>query len=375
MRSNHLRLSAATLLAACTCFAAAPAHAFTVQSGFTNGCHERISVASFLNGSGSLDLVADDQVPDGEWEEILEHLYPQAAAFGRAQRFVIFSIITGARAPDSEGFSLTNLAVLRSVQSDPAGQYIHCLRSAEDDYEEGNDTALAGCRGAIRGELEQAFDSFTSNEGFSLIEVSMTLENYGTIEVEVSPVGYHFGRALHTLQDSFTHTLRAPDLRSVVHIMNYEAAIADTLDEERDGMAHSAAADSCVTVGGVTGELVNRDRVFAAMEAGADLVRAFVRVSERRIANQEFLTAEVDAVLLKWFRRSQPEALGYEVCNMENDYCASPWLETARLSPAGPVLSCSATPNQTRIPTGLSLLCLGLMLRLAPRTFRRRGAR
>ncbi|MFT5355703.1 MAG: hypothetical protein ACI9KE_002922 [Polyangiales bacterium] len=349
------------------------AHAFTVQSGFSSGCHERISVASFLIGGAGIELLPDELVPDGEWEEILDHLYPDASGFSRAQRFFLFSIITGARAPDSEGFSLTNLAVLRSVQSDPAGQYIHCLRAAEDDYEEGNDSALEGCRNVIRDEVGRAFDAF-NGDVFELIEVQMTLENYGTIEVDVSPIGYHFGRALHTLQDSFTHTIRAPDMRSVVHTMNYEAAIADTLDEARDGMPHSAAADSCVTVGGVTGELVNRERVFAAIEAGADLVRAFNRGGQRNMAGEE-LALEVDAVLLKWFRRSNPETLGYEVCDMSNDYCSSPWLETARLSPAGPVLSCTTTANRSRIPVSLSVLAFVLLLRLAPRTLRLRGAR
>lgn len=375
MNHSHVRLALAVSLITFGLVDAPRAHAFTVQSGFTNGCHERISVASFLIGGAGLEVLPDDQVPDGEWEEILDHLFPDASGFSRGQRFFIFSIITGTRAPDSEGFSLTNLAVLRSVQSDPHGQYIHCLRAAEDDYEEGNDTALAGCRDVIREEIGNAFDAFV-DVGVPLIEVQMTLENYGTIEVEVSPIGYHFGRALHTLQDSFTHAIRSPDLRSVVHTMNYEAAIADTLDEERDGMPHSGAADSCVTVGGVTGELVNRERVFAAIEAGADLVRAFGRVSQRRLGgDRESLALEVDGVLLKWFRRANPETLGYEVCDITNDYCSSPWLETARLSPAGPVLSCTTTPNRSRIPASLSLFALLLLLRLAPRTLRLRGAR
>lgn len=343
------------------------AHAFTVQSGFTNGCHERISIASFLIGNGDIMYLPDDQIPGGEWEDILEHLYPEATEYGRAQRFVLFSIITGTRAPDSEGFSLTNLAVLRSVQSDPVGQYVHCLRAEADDYDSGNDTALAGCREVIREELRLAFAAF--QDGADLIDVPITLENYGTVQVQVNAIGYHAGRALHTLQDSFTHALRTPDLRSVVHVMNYEAAIADTLDEERDGMAHSAAADSCLIVGGITGELVNRDRVFAAIEAGGELVQAFIRVAERRSSDAAALDLEVDAVLLKWFRRSDPEALGYEVCDKGNDYCESPWLETARLSPAGPVLSCSSTPNRGRVPAGLSLLCLALLLRLTGRSF------
>jgi hypothetical protein len=48
-------------------------------------------------------------------------------------------------------------------------------------------------------------------------------------------------RALHAGEDSFTHTLRTPDMHGIVHVMNYAEAVGGTLEEERDGLAHSSA--------------------------------------------------------------------------------------------------------------------------------------
>ena len=136
-------------------------------------------------------------------------------------------------------------------------------------------------------------------------------------------------------------------------------------------MAHSAAVDSCVTIGGVTGELVNRGRVYGAIEASADLIRMFGRGADRGLALDDFLN-EADAVLLKWFRRADPQSFGYELCEMDNDYCSSPWLRSARLSPSTPVLSCNAAPNRGRIPRSLSFVSLILLARLGSRSLSRR---
>jgi len=342
----------------------APTRAFTVGSGFSDACHERISAAAFLMSQASLPPVPEGLVPDGEWERILDASFPEAATLSRDERFLLFSLVVGARAPDSEGFSLTNLTVLRSVHADPRGQYVHCLRAPEDDHSLGNATALAGCRREILENVRRALEFIRDDTEDELIEVPVTLDNYGSFEVEVDPPTYYFGRALHTFEDSFTHTLRTPDMRRVVHVMNYEAAIAGDLDEGRDGMAHSGAADSCVIVSGVTGEVVNRARVFAATEASAELGRAFGRaIIDLREGQTDVsvLIAEIDGVLLKWLRLADPSALGdFSECTEANDYCDSPWLEVARLKPTAPILGCSAAPAPTTFAALAFVLVLGL---------------
>ncbi len=348
------------------------AHAFTVQSGFSTGCHERITAAGFLVSRASLPLDDPEEPPDGEWVRLADYLAPETSDLSAHERFLLFSMIVGARAPDTEGGSLTNLSVLRAVHSDPDGQYPHCLRAAGDDYDEGNASAMAGCRASIVEDLRIAFESIRDRPD-ELIEVPLTLDNYGSFEIDVIPAAYHLGRALHALEDSFTHTLRTPDLRRVVHVMNYEAAIAGDLRESRDGIAHSNAVDSCAIVASVTAGVVNRDRVFAAIEAVADLIRAFARaITELRAGERDgdVLMAEVEAVLLKWLQLADPADLGdFTECTEANDYCDSPWLEEARMDPATPVLGCNAS---TISPSALAgLVFLGLLTTARARRRRR----
>ncbi|MEM7606098.1 MAG: hypothetical protein AAF411_12155 [Myxococcota bacterium] len=343
-----LRASVGALVAAVVSTHSSTAEAFSVKSGFTDGCHEAVTTGAFFVASVELPAVAPDSVPrSNDWRRIFDHLRPGIEPpLDEATRFLLYSLVVGARAPDSEGYSLTNITVLRGVQADPNGQYIHCLRAASDDFDDGNGTALAGCRGVIIDNLSRAFE-IAMEDPSRTIEVPITLDEYGSFDTSVAAVPYYIGRALHTFEDSFTHSLRSPDLRRVVHVMNYEAAIADTLDEARDGMAHSGAADSCTIVAGRTGEVVNRERFFAAVEGSADVLRAFARAvaaSQSGETVEERLVAELDAVLLKWFQVADPSELGdFDTCTEDNDYCNSPFLETARLEPAGPYLGCSAS--------------------------------
>ncbi|MEM9188335.1 MAG: hypothetical protein AAGF12_04130 [Myxococcota bacterium] len=343
---------------------ATPVSAFTVRSAFTDGCHELVTGAGFFQALPELPPINDDAIPSDNWEEVLDHLYPDLD-LPRGQKFVFFSLIAGVRGPDSEGYSLTNLSALRGIQGDPAGQYVHCLRAESDDFVAGNGTALEGCRQSIIDSLRKAVEAAGAGETEDgVITVPFALDNYGSFDLRVSAVAYYVGRALHTFQDSFTHTLRSPDMRRVVHMMNYEAAIVNELEEHRDGMAHSSATDSCNSLAAQTGELVNRDRVFAATEATADLLRAFARVVEFAQTDPDDpmrQLAEVDAVLLKWMRLADPADLGdYTECTMMNDYCDSPWLSLARVGPAGPTLSCAAAEpgasraSGSRVPLGVA---------------------
>lgn len=357
---------------------------FTVASGVTDPCHERVTVAAYRQAAVRLPDIDEDRVPSGDWEDIMDRVVGKEVADNRAERFILFSLLVGVRAPDGEGYSLTNLSALRAIQSDADGQYVHCLRAAEDDYYAGNATAVEGCILAMVASLREAasYDPTLGDKGGrELIEVPFSLDAYGVFEVEVAAMPYYLGRALHTFQDSFTHTLRSPDMRRIVHVMNYEAAIADTLVEERDGMPHSAATDACALVPDETGELVNRDRVFAAVEATADLLRAFTRYLELRQTdpeNTDRVEAEFSAVLAKWMRLEDPSNLGdFDECVQENDYCDSPWLGLARLRPAGPVLPCAVTtPGARGLPApGWALGIAWCAVVLVGRRVRRRRGR
>ena len=369
------RTGALLSLAALACFGASGrARAFTTRSGFSSACHERMTVSSFLLSQGQLPGIGRELVPEeDDWSTLLSYLAPEAEQLDEEDRFLLYSLLVGARAPDTEGYSLTNVAIARAIQSDPAGQYAHCLRAPEDDRAEGDATALAGCRAVIADEVALGL-RLAAIDPNGTTRVRITIDDYGTLETDVNGAAYHIGRALHTVQDGFSHTLRDPAMRDVVHVMNYIDAVTRSLDEERDGLAHSSAADDCVIVGPVGDGSLDRDRVFATVEASSDLLVTVNRILRREPSSwsdRTLLDEELESYFLRWFRLADPARLGdFSECTEANDYCDSPWLGTARLEPAAPLLSCAATPERGS-PTPLGLLVLTLLATFGARRYSR----
>jgi hypothetical protein len=327
--------------------AASSAAAFTVGAGFLDPCHERITLAAYQQARAPIPDLHNVPLPGGPWEEVADSLLAGTGVepSSRQEKFLLFSLLAGVRAPDSEGFSVHNLTVLRAVQSNPAGQYDHCLRAAGDDYLQGNVNTLRGCREAVVSHVTKAQDLLQKASDAQVVKVNFTLDFYGTFEVEVWGVAYHVGRSVHALQDSFTHTLRTADMRQVIHFMNYVEALEDELHEERDGIAHSRATDVCYLTALNARHPGNRDRVFAAIDSSADLFRAVAPV----LATETYGEDPVRVVLDKWLTYADGAELGYdEGCVKDNDYCDSAWLALAREDPSGPVLRCSvAAPGRT----------------------------
>jgi hypothetical protein len=348
----------------------AAGRAFTVKSGLTEGCHERVTIVGYLQTQIQEPSDLELYVPDGPWEEVADYLLRDAnyQPRSRSEKFFLFSLLTGVRAPDNEGFSLSNISTLRAIHANPHDQYHHCLRAVDDDYVEGDEVAAQGCHDTVIAQLRDAADVLMKESAKQIGKVPFTLDQYGTFDVDVWLVAYHVGRAAHALEDSFTHTLRTQNLRGIIHVMNYAEAIGGTLHEERDGLPHSSATDGCELITTEHAHPANRDRVFAAEEAVADLLRAAAPILSGKDTE-----AEVSGVLDKWASYVPGTALGYpEGCIKGNDYCNSLWLELARLHPSGPILGCGLTTGGSRPALGCSLLGL-LGLGLAARRARRAG--
>jgi hypothetical protein len=343
---------------------AGSARAFSIKSGFTDGCHERVTADGYLAAKTPWPMRPQVPVPDGEWEEITDYLLKGAAYQPRTRRekYLMFSLLTGVRSPDIEGFSSSSLSALRAIQAHPEGQYDHCLRAIEDDYLEGNAATLTGCREAIQAQLNEAHDILQQPPQEQNIRVNFSLDFYGTFKVDVWGVAYHVGRAIHPFEDSFTHTLRTPDMRSVIHFLNYVEAIAGDLKEDRDGMAHSTEVDECFNP-------KNQDRTQAATQAVTELLEAAASV----LNDDEEGPENVRAVLERWLTYTEGQELGYdEGCIQANDYCDSQWLALARVHPSKPYLSCSLSASATGTPVRGSLAILGLLSCLATLIVRRR---
>ena len=326
------------------------ASAFTILTGFTNSCHEGITLTAYEQSGVDLETV-DIVLPrddDDEWDRLATFLFNELdiEIEDPKARYFLFSLLAGVRSPDTDGHSALNLLSLRRVQGDPEGQYAHCLRAVDDDGSEGDRRAHAACVGFITGEVQKAVELLLMPPAEQNIERIFTLEFYGQAEVEVWGPIFYVGRASHALQDSFTHTIRSDDLRTIFSMMNYAEAVGASLEESRDGIAHSTHADRCDD--GI------REVPAASVDATADLLRAgssWIRTGN----GQSF-----DAFVAKW--------LDYrEGCDLSNQYCDSSWLERARIDPTGPFVDCSATSSGSG-GGALSLYLIAVVLLL-----RRRG--
>ena len=315
-------------------FAPGSARAFTIKSGFTQSCHEQISVEAFAD---FLDepLRSEIIVPtDDTWRKLARDIEPFLGVdLTDEELFVAFSLFVGVRAPDTEGHSIANLDALRRIHANPTpeAQYRHTLRALGDDRIEGNLTAVEGAREEIRKSFNKALASLQEPPEAQGGKAPVVLDFYGRVFVDVWEPAFRIAEAMHTVQDSFSHTIRseADGLKSIVTVLNYIDAISTEFNSDRDGLAHSDFADQC-----------NQDDVSeireAARQATLDLLFAF------RMANSGDEIA-LEAFLDEWFTLL-PD------CSPENDFCDNPnGLAVVEREPTGPYLPewmiCSARPN------------------------------
>lgn len=338
-----------TVTATLACLAL-PAHAYSLQSGLTTTCHERITLTAFLTATATLEPGVAIPLPTSEaWRTLAQRIkerLPDSIALKDDPVFqlLMLSTLLGVRSPDTEGHSVSNLNSLRRIHADPSdeGQYAHALRGIGDDGPEGDAAAVEGTRRVIQGLIVQARDHALRPPAEQIIVVPVSLDFYGIVDVEVWAPAYYLGRAMHAMQDSFSHTLRSPDFAQVVSVFNYVEAISGELKEGRDGLAHSDKMDSC---GSDTAPLVAQAEVASAalLEAA---VAAFIAQDD----------APIVAMLDEWLTYAGG-------CTLENGYCDSDWLSVARKDATGPYLgplACSARPGAPAGWAGL-LMCAVLL--------------
>jgi len=344
---------------------AVPASAYTIQSGLTEGCHEKITAEAFVV---FLDEPAWSEVvvPEGStWRSLAAPLNRWLLDEGLIQEdlsepqlFVLFSLVVGVRDPDTRGRSSSDLAMQRSIHANPRpeAQYVHALRAPGDDEPDGSQAALTGTRALIRQSFADAVASWAEPREGQISSAPITLDFYDLFGVEVWQPAFLLGKAAHALQDSFAHTIRsdASDLRTIVHVLNYVDAIYKDFDESRDGIAHSRHLDKCdaADVG------VLREAADASME---DLLAVFL---QSRAGDSTAL----DALLEDWLTLE-------EGCTLENDFCDNASaVATARQDPTDPILpewmTCAARIDAAP-GAWVSIAGMGFLLALATRLRRR----
>ncbi len=309
------------------------ANAYTISTGFTDSCHEFMTIQAVTTN----ELPTNFQPffipePDSEtWEILAEKVIPGPRGttmdqFGEAGELVLISLTMGVRSPDTEGHSVTNLATLRDAHTNPAGQYQHFLRSTRDDGVDGDFQAIVGSIRFFRDTVQTALAYLKFPPRGQIITITAYADFYGQIKVDVWAPMFYLGVAMHTLQDSFSHTVRSDDLRKIRHVMNFIDAVTTDHKASRDGLAHSAAMDDC----GADAEEIS----LVAIEATQELVNAG--------ANAITLDsmAPIDDFIERWFQ--------YEPgCTAQNNFCDSKWAHIARRDPTGPFIADAFDCTQT----------------------------
>jgi hypothetical protein len=262
--SSQLRWAMSAALSAAV-FLPDRVNAFEIDTSLTSGCHERITLGA-LASAGWPDG-EDPPPPDDIMRRVIEDLTFDLPE--EQENAWTVALLVGVRSNDVGSSDPFDVPALAELHNDPARQPEHCLRKREHDGEEGDVQALAACRAFILAELELALGPADQLDLNATTSIETFLAIRGEIDIDVPRFAYHLGRALHALEDSFTHSFRNASDQRVRHVLNWvEGNLGSGDDPLRDGHPHVSRLDEC----GDDDE--GLARVAAATEAAADLMAA-----------------------------------------------------------------------------------------------------
>jgi hypothetical protein len=266
------RRKAALAAAAGTLLSASAASAWQVSDPIHHSCHERISAAA-LAQVGYVQTPPPLTGPDADLRNGLQF---DAAPYDA--NIYALSLIIGTRWPDSQGEPSFDFYKLSNVHNAPGDQASHCLREESDVGAEPGDTrALTGCRAQIATLYWQALATLDPTTG-AVDPDERTLQPeflpfLGKTQIPVSGFYFFAGRAVHAIQDSFTHTYRRMDGGDAGHkitsIFNWASQVRGDLVEAENGHGHETILDDCED-----DNPSNGDRMAWATAASAELLAA-----------------------------------------------------------------------------------------------------
>lgn len=366
---------------------ASPVLAYTIGSGFTESCHERMSVAPlslYLDAQRSADIpLPDDDVWRASASD-MERLLKDAGAplpSSDEKLFAAFSVLSGLRFPDTNGYSLSDINAVRLIHGDLSAvkQYEHALRGAEDEDPTGDLAAIDGTRAVITGYVAEMDRQLGLSKEEQLQKSFVFLDHYGRVEIDVWGPAWLVGKALHAIQDSHSHSIRTEDGAYILHVLNFVDAYSAHLGEG-SGMAHSTGMDDC-----------ERKEVESLVALATARSLAFVVATEKLRAGDRGQAISAGLSPCEIGRLGEPECgwfsyypeceervlAGLELedtcCSKETGFCSSPYLTTVRSTPTEPyvagALGCSfSRPEKSRTASlGVPLFVL-LMLLLSVRS-------
>lgn len=325
------------------------AQAFTLHTTVTNACHEPITLEALARTSPPAPAV--DVPDDTPFFRMAEHfgraleVGPPASDLDALHRT---SLVLGVRDPDLRGNGPSDLIHLRWVHLPDLTQDDHFLRRGEHDGAAGVTAAAEEGRERLLALIEASAAAYAADpDATRLVRVRAWVQYYRHVEIAVWEPMYLLAQALHLVQDSFTHTYRTDDLRTILTIQNYVEAVGKHHDRERDGPPHSNALDDCTRPDAT-------DLREAAVIASAALMTAtFTYWREGR-------RDEVDGFVSDWMSLEP---------GCEAGTCTSRWIAIAQSDETG-TTGCAVRPARSAAPAWLAPLGLAAILGAL-----RRGAR
>src|SRR5882724_12116710 len=135
------------------CLIGGPAHAYTISTQLSNGCHEAIATQALrivrgeLPTAGPLPLTDDEQafVDDLAFKSDNDMKDLGGATF-----------LVSIRDNDLKGRAADDLSSLTEIHGNPDNQGEHCLRSLDQNEPEGSAAAVTTCRTFIRQRVTEA---------------------------------------------------------------------------------------------------------------------------------------------------------------------------------------------------------------------------
>lgn len=284
-------------IASCVLGFPRPARAFQIESPVTSGCHEAIT----LTAARAAGFPDPSQAPTPTEDQ--RRAMADLTFTLRDRDAWTLALLTGVRANDLHANEPIDLAELVHIHNDPDDQPAHCMRKPEHDFAPGDAAALGTCRAFILDELEAAGLLAEALDLDAVEPVPMYLAFRGRVDLGLPRFAYHLGRAVHALEDSYTHAFRDPATDEVVHVANW----VDSVDPSdylvaRDGYHHIGALDDCQR-----DDPRERDRVERATAAVTRVIAAIADPGPGRRARVE---AALDRALVL-----RPD------CVLANGYC------------------------------------------------------
>ncbi len=293
------------------------AHAYTISSAITAGCHEKITTEALR--AVRLDLTSAAPIPaDRNDRALIDDLDFTPATdmtdLGAA------ALLVGVRDNDLKGRASTELSQLALVHGDPSAQREHCLRNSHEKEPDGSATAVADCRAFILERVAQALEGLDATTSTPDPAKRTSLPVYLALRHRVDallPTYYvRIGQAIHAVEDSFTHTYRTADSMQITVVADWVDEANGNLVEATDGPPHSSEMDRCDDP-----DDPRRQKRELATEAATAILRTTLDPNQ---TNDQKMAA-VEVILDKYLSYAPGSTLGYpEGCTLANKWCAAP---------------------------------------------------